>query len=267
MTENDGLDRRLADGLAKTDAIAPKNFVVLHSAGQGTDFFDLDNVISDHHYSGVVVQNIIDDINSMDLEFDKLAFLDKDYGPTGLISAATEISRAIEKDFTVIKLWDTLRFDELKVKGAQIEEGESILLLDDVITSGGTQDRAQQIIEKEGGDIKAIYAVLVRDPESVMEIEEDGIPCNSMTTLEELEKAGLTRPDSIEDIFESDIIKEYFDTLEATKKDDEERVRESLSQNVRFLLNELDVDADQQTKEDLEKLYFRTMTYLNDNYA
>jgi orotate phosphoribosyltransferase len=270
MSSDDGLDRQIAEGLSKTDAITPKNFVVLHSSGQGTGFVDIDSIITDKEYGEILVQNIIDEIKSMSCEFDKVAFLDKDYGPTGLISGASEISRELDKDFVVVKLWDTLRFNELKIKGGPIQNGESILILDDVITSGETQKRAQNIIRKAGGNVAGVYAVLARDMQAYSELkkEEDSVQYECMTTLSELQGAGLAHSESAEDILESDVVKEYIDALDGGEKIlDEEKIRQDLNEDVDAMLDDLDIDADPEDKKDLADLYFRTITYFNDSYA
>lgn len=258
----DDVDPKLLEGLSRNSVVTAKNFAVFHSAGKGAGFFDIDNVMGDAEYREALLDELVSDIEGMDAEFNKLVFLDKDYGPTGLLPAATELSSRLDTDFAILKLWDSLRFDHLKVKGEQIRYGDSVLLLDDVITTGNTQERAIDIIDNQGGRVAAIYSVLTRQPENVERFEADGVECESLLSLDDVIHMGLTFPKSPDIYEEKDLVSEYRSRVDGEYSASE--LESEVDSRVSGLLDRTEITASEDVEESLRDLYFQSSLYLTD---
>jgi hypoxanthine phosphoribosyltransferase len=161
-------------------------------------------------------------------------------------------------------MWSKLRFEELRVKGAGINDGDSVLILDDVITSGNTQKRAIEFVRNQGGDVSGIACMLERIEGRLREVGENNgedIKTETLFTLKDLEYAGLGLIRDENSYLSEDFIEE-FDERYGMNEKKLENVDE-IEEIVCRILNYHDVQADERAMRVLENLYFNVYLNLN----
>ena len=70
--------------------------------------------------------------------------------------------------------------------GKNLKKGMSVVILEDVITTGGSSLRAIEVTEKEGYNVKGIVAILDRLEGGKEAIESKGYLFRSIFTLKDL---------------------------------------------------------------------------------
>lgn len=290
------MNEELLRAIATTPVMSHKNFALYHAGETGNDFFDTDYFLSDEEVRSSLVNELVElvedeyDVSS----YDKIAFLDKDYGPVGTIIYASEIADEFSMDMVVIRVKDhlELRFDDLKVKG-DLDEDDSVLIVDDVINTGGTQRRAMEIVEELGGIPEGVLCVFARNPQVLENMQEWDIGevrnATSLFTHDSLVHLGLSLAEEPEDYFEVDFAERFVDilvedveqelaNLEEGELKNEERVRQKLEtvhekaealqrdmeETVDELLDEGKISEDDEGFRKLvENLYFNSVAFVN----
>lgn len=75
--------------------------------------------------------------------------------------------------------------DELEIHKDAIDQGEKILIVDDLIATGGTLEAAAKLVRQLGGDILgASFIVDLPDIGGSKKCEELGIPCHALMEFE-----------------------------------------------------------------------------------
>ena len=75
--------------------------------------------------------------------------------------------------------------DELEIHKDAIDQGEKILIVDDLIATGGTLEAASKLVRQLGGDILgASFIVDLPDIGGSKKCEELGIPCHALMEFE-----------------------------------------------------------------------------------
>lgn len=72
------------------------------------------------------------------------------------------------------------------IEGAQIGPGDKVLLVDDVVTTGGSIFQAFDVIEAEGAEIVAVVTLVDRGDSAKSQFEEKGVDYFPMATYEDL---------------------------------------------------------------------------------
>lgn len=266
------MNEELLRAIATTPVMSHKNFALYHAGETGNDFFDTDFFLSDADVRSSLVDELVAlieeefDVSS----YDKIAFLDKDYGPVGTIIYASEIADEFGMDMVVIRVKDhlELRFDDLKVKG-NLDDGDSVLIVDDVINTGGTQRRAMEIVEDLGGIPKGVLCVFARDTEVLEEMTDewdvgDVATAESLFTHDSLEHLGLSLAEEPEDYFQEDFASEFVDLLmegeeaEITKEEIQHQLDESLNK----LFEGSKMPDNEGARKALRNAYFNTSLFL-----
>jgi len=90
----------------------------------------------------------------------------KDYGATTVVAPAMgglvigqEVARQLGLRFIFVEKEEG---DLVLRRGFQIEDGEKILILEDVVTRGGRADEAIRIVQEHGGEVCALAVVVDR---------------------------------------------------------------------------------------------------------
>ena len=261
------LRRKLLEAFVEHGVLSHDQITLMHSGERGTDYFDLDNMSGSPEKQRLVIEGVlrmIESLESRGMEFDKLVFLHKDSGPIGMPVFASELSQRLEREFVLLKMWSKLRFEELRVKGAGINDGDSVLILDDVITSGNTQKRAIEFVRNQGGDVSGIACMLERIEGRLREVGENNgedIKTETLFTLKDLEYAGLGLIRDENSYLSEDFIEE-FDERYGMNEKKLENVDE-IEEIVCRILNYHDVQADERAMRVLENLYFNVYLNLN----
>jgi orotate phosphoribosyltransferase len=77
----------------------------------------------------------------------------------------------------------------LWIEGSKnLRKGEKVLILEDVITTGGSSLRAIEIAEKEGLDVKGVIALIDREEGGKEALEKRGYILKSIFTIRDLRK-------------------------------------------------------------------------------
>jgi len=72
------------------------------------------------------------------------------------------------------------------IEGAQIGPGDRVLLVDDVVTTGGSIFQAFDVIEKEGAEIVAVVTLVDRGDSVKLQFEEMDVDYFPMATYKDL---------------------------------------------------------------------------------
>lgn len=268
MSEQQRMKRKLLEAFDDNDVIVEENFAIFHGGGMGVDYVDVDTILSDYGDRAQLVDDLVAEVHDEDAvdvdEYDAVAFLDKDYGPVGLLPYASEISNRLQLPAVTIRLSDRIRLDAMKVKGVNVLKGDGVngdkvLIFDDVVTSGSTQREAIDIVENWGADVEGLVSVYARKPEVLDDLkEEKGLRyATTMLSYMDCLDYGLVLSDDPDD-YRVDIVdrlQELYDLSdeEATELEEnlDTEVETVLRDAVESLIDERDLADDSEEKEQL----------------
>lgn len=175
--------KNLLQALRTYPVLVHKNFCLFHAGEKGGDYFDIDRLTCHPSIQKDLVKEFVGKIRSMEkrgMQYNKIAFIDKEMGPFGVIILASTFSKELDKNIVILRLRKTLRFDHVKVKGwiehrneYPLTQGDSVLLIDDVITTGGTQKEAIELVEGFNAKVTGIVCAFARSDEVVENIKEE----------------------------------------------------------------------------------------------
>ena len=140
---------------------------------------------------GAAIRKTVNDkCNEMGISIDSIGGLTLGADPIAL--SASMASYQAEDDKT-IKPFVVRKAPKEHGKGKQIEggfkEGDSVVALDDVITTGGSTLKAIEAIENEGGKVEFVLVLVDRQEGGKEIIEESGYKVFSLFTRDELFKS------------------------------------------------------------------------------
>lgn len=72
------------------------------------------------------------------------------------------------------------------IEGTRIGEGSRVLLIDDVVTTGGSIMKAYEIVQKTGSRVAAAATLVDRGDDARRSFDELGVPYFPMVTYEDL---------------------------------------------------------------------------------
>jgi orotate phosphoribosyltransferase len=104
-----------------------------------------------------ILEKITDSFAKIGVECDKVAGME-----LGAVSLITAYSLRENVPFVIIRKSGREHGTKKRIEG-NIEKGERILVLEDVITSGGSVIEAARLIKEAGGEIVGILAVVDRE--------------------------------------------------------------------------------------------------------
>lgn len=106
------------------------------------------------------------------LHFDKLAFIDKDYGPVGAISLMSLIVKETKIDPVIVRLRRRTAIGQIKCDS--IKQGDSILIINDVLTTGDGIIKAANLLRKTA-DVSHALVYLDRSKDAPVRLKQEGI--------------------------------------------------------------------------------------------
>jgi len=208
-------EKILLDCFKERKAIETKNIVIYTAGYTGLDFFDLSKLTLSPKTSEKVIEmymDLLNEVKKADIGFNKLAFIDRTIGPMAI---ASQLSLKTNMEILVIKTRIpcscNLCTSRLKIKGSiypPVSKGDKVVIVSDVVTTGGTILGAINIIKKNGAKVVAAVAILDRQIEAegktVKEnLEEKGVRLFSSITRDRFLAWGFTEP-SEDDLKEKD---------------------------------------------------------------
>lgn len=262
-------DEKLLKAMIKYPIIARKNFCLFRSGKIGDDFFDFDRLSCKLELRRILIQRYkekIDELKNNGVEFNKIAFIDKNTGPTGSIVLASPLSEMLEKDFIILRIRKRLRLPHVKVKGwiknendYPIKKGDLILLIDDVTTTGeGSLLKAIQLVKEFQGKIVAIVTALCRDLEAIKQIKENGCEFKYIWTRDKLVNLGLMLPTE-EEMLKEDFIHRIVKETKLSPNI-ETALRENFKKHIISISKENNIDIDEKAMRGLVNMYFTYST-------
>ena len=170
-----------------------------HALAAGTEsnyFFDVDRLLSTPHAVSITTKYYVDkiaDLESRDGKIHKLAFIDKDIGTVGSLPLLASIVTCARNgkgiDAIIVRFRKEIPIGDIKCAyGYEPKEGENVVIISDVLTSGGSIKKAANIISKHGASVKS--AIVLYDRRQTEEkLRKVGIEINPVITAEELVNA------------------------------------------------------------------------------
>ncbi len=117
--------------------------------------------------------------------------------PTAGIPFASFVAYQLQKPFLYIRQRPRLHGRERRIEGI-IMPGDRVLLVDDLITTGGSLRRAARAIRAEGGIVNNALVLLDREEGGKQKLAEDNISLHYLLTASEAAKK-LYEADAIDD--------------------------------------------------------------------
>jgi len=213
-------EKLLLECLMKRQAISTKNEVIYTAGYTGYDFFELSKLTLSPETSEKVVDmylSLLQEVERADIEYNKLAFINRTIGS---MSIASWLSHKVGKEIVVVDVTIPCRCNlctKLRVRGSvdpPLHEGDKVVVVSDVITSGGTVLNAIDIIEKNKAKVVGVITILdrqtrIRGKTAKERIEERGIRVFSFITRDRLLALGFIEQPSMDDLRNKD----YFSLL------------------------------------------------------
>ncbi len=129
----------------------------------------------------IAAQAITDRIATAEIPFDAVGGLT--LGADALAAAIAVVSGA---DWFIVRKEPKNRGTNRLVEGKQIASGDRVLLVDDVVTTGGSMLRAFDAVEDTGAQVVAAVTLVDRGDRARQDLEARSVPYFPMTTYVEL---------------------------------------------------------------------------------
>jgi orotate phosphoribosyltransferase len=155
---------------------------VLTSGKESNYYIDIKKLITNPRALKLIAKLIKEKTQEMNLEFDKVA------GPElGAVPIATALSLETEKPLLIVRKKKKDYGTGKQIEG-EVREGDMVILVEDVTTTGGSVLRAAKVIESEGAKVKAIFVVVDREEGARESLKKEGYRLIPLVTVGELFK-------------------------------------------------------------------------------
>lgn len=231
MSDDSNKDQLLSKCVDRK-ALTPANYTLLHAGGKETDYFDLDALLGDQSARKEFINRLVETVrqNISLSDYSHFAVLDKEYGPVGMLPYTYEISERLGLEPIIVQIEHNIRLEHLPIKGVAYQgkdsfsDENSIIVIDDVVTTGDTQREAIKLLEEWGGSTNAVICAYARDEENLKELElNDDLSIDTTAAIltESLcEDLGLLLKDNLEKYIGKNTLEKYdtvFNLSEETK--------------------------------------------------
>ena len=161
--------------------------VRLSSGGWSSHFVDGKEGLAAWGDLRVACRAIVEAVTAAGLRFDAVG------GPTmGADALAVGIAAVSDTSWIMVRKEPKEHGTKRRIEGARIGLGTKILLVDDVVTTGGSILRALDIVEETGAEIVAAVTLVDRGDLARPKLEERGIAYFPMATYEDLDIEPVT---------------------------------------------------------------------------
>lgn len=223
MTDDLSEVGKLLEEIRGNHGLNPANFTLLHAGDKEDDYLDIDFLFGDSGAQLELMEEVESKLNEYD-DYDRLAFINKDYGPIGMLPYASEITNRVNKEGAIVQLDRRIRLDHLRVKGVTYDsrdlKNDRVVIVDDVITTGDTQENAIDILEDWGAEVVGTVCVYARDLDTLEYLENSRVEFSDYVfSREDLLELGYILSDDIADYADKDVLQKH---REVFGKSDEE---------------------------------------------
>ncbi len=146
-----------------------------------SDFIDGKEALAEWSSLRTACEAIVETVSEAGHSFDAVGGL-----TMGADALAVGIAAVTESRWFFIRKKTKERGTRRLVEGAQIKAGDKVLLVDDVVTTGGSILQALEAIKQTGAETVAAVTLVDRSGVAGPEFEQQGIAYYPMTTYESL---------------------------------------------------------------------------------
>jgi len=153
---------------------------VLTSGKESNYYIDVKKLITNPKALKLIAKLMNDEAQKRGISFDKVA------GPElGAVPIATALALETDRPLLIVRKKKKSHGTGKQIEG-EITEGDRILLVEDVTTTGGSVLRAAKVLEDEGAKVEAIMVVVDREEGAVESLGEEGYTLIPLVTVSEL---------------------------------------------------------------------------------
>lgn len=170
---------KLIELLKENDVIKFGEFTL--SSGKSSDYYvDMKKAITMPEILDCVAHLISDEIK--DKNIDKIA------GPAlGAVPIATATSLISKKPMLMIRKEKKSYGTSKQIEG-ELNEGDNVIIVEDVTTTGGSLFKAIKVIEENKGNIIEAYVIVDRQEGAKENFEKEGITFKPLLTISEFKE-------------------------------------------------------------------------------
>ena len=163
--------------LFKENEVFLEGDFTLSSGKKSNYYINMKKAITEPKILSTISKLITEKIN--DDEIDKVA------GPAlGAVPIATAVSLESELPLLMIRK-EKKGYGTSKLIEGELNEGDSVIVVEDVSTTGGSLLKAIKAIQENGGNVKRAFVVVDRQEGAIEEFEKAGITLEPLITVNE----------------------------------------------------------------------------------
>lgn len=164
-------------GLLKENEVFLEGDFTLSSGKKSNYYINMKKAITEPEILSTISKLITDKIR--DDEIDKVA------GPAlGAVPIATAVSLESKLPLLMIRK-EKKGYGTSKLIEGELNDGDSVIVVEDVSTTGGSLLKAIKAIQENGGNVKRAFVVVDRQEGAIEAFEKEGILLEPLITVDE----------------------------------------------------------------------------------